>query len=263
MPCLRDCGVDEPAIIEDEFITHDSVDMHPQCHAAYIWYDRYTGGTELDRRLRDLMLNDFQKRYKRDISTDKCAMAKLWKEAGRVKAILSANSDAMATIKSLAFDIDYKAKFTRAEFEAACKDLKLRYADNITSVILTGGSSRTPMIQDANVNADEAAVLGAALHGTGLSRQFKTKDIRITDIGPYDIQVAYQVEAKNPGARPRTINTLVFPAGSKTGTKKTLTFKRQNDFSVKLAYKASPAPGLPIEFLEAEISGVNGYPEHH
>ncbi|KAI0331368.1 actin-like ATPase domain-containing protein [Cubamyces sp. BRFM 1775] len=248
-----------------------------------VGYDRYTGGTELDRRLRDLMLNDFQKRYKRDISTDKRAMAKLWKEAGRVKAILSANSDAMATIESLAFDIDYKAKFTRAEFEAACKDLKNRYAmpilealahaglklDNITSVILTGGSSRTPMIQDAvkaavgaskiaqNVNADEAAVLGAALHGAGLSRQFKTKDIRISDIGPYDIQVAYQAEAKNPGARPRTINTLVFPAGSKTGTKKTLTFKRQNDFSVKLAYKASPAPGFPTEFLEAEITGVS------
>ncbi|KAI0772399.1 actin-like ATPase domain-containing protein [Trametes elegans] len=247
-----------------------------------VGYDRYTGGTELDRRLRDLMLSDFQKRYKRDISTDKRAMAKLWKEAGRVKAILSANTDAMATIESLAFDVDYKAKMTRAEFEAACRDLKSRYAapilealahaglrlDNITSVILAGGSSRTPMIQDAvkaavgankiaqNVNADEAAVLGAALHGAGLSRQFKTKDIRITDIGPYDIQVSYQAEAKNPGARPRTINTLVFPSGSKTGTKKTLTFKRHDDFTVKLAYKAPPAPGFPTEFLEAEILGV-------
>ncbi|KAI0633042.1 actin-like ATPase domain-containing protein [Trametes polyzona] len=247
-----------------------------------IGYDRYTGGAELDRRLRDLMLNDFQKRYKRDISSDKRAMAKLWKEAGRVKAILSANTEAMATIESLAHDIDYKAKFTRAEFEAACKDLKLRYAvpllealshaglrlENITSVILTGGSSRTPMIQDAvraaagankiaqNVNADEAAVLGAALHGAALSRQFKTKDIRITDIGPYDIQVSYQAEAKNPGSRPRTINTLVFPSGSKTGTKKTLTFKRQDDFAVKLAYKTPPAPGFPTEFVEADIVGV-------
>ena len=108
------------------------------------------------------------------------------------------------------------------------------------------------MIQDAvrsafganklafNVNADEAAVLGAALHGAGLSRQFKTKDIRITDIGPYDVQVSYQAEVKQPGARPRTINTLVFPVGSKTGTKKTLTFKRSDDFSVKLAYKTPP-----------------------
>ncbi|KAI0830309.1 actin-like ATPase domain-containing protein [Trametes gibbosa] len=248
-----------------------------------VGYDRYTGGTELDRRLRDLMLNDFQKRYKRDISTDKRAMAKLWKEAGRVKTILSANLEAMATIESLAFDLDYKAKISRAEFELACKDLKLRYAvpllealshaglrlDNITSVILTGGSSRTPMIQDAvkaaagadkiaqNVNADEAAVLGAALHGAGLSRQFKTKDIRISDIGPYDIQVSYQAETKTPGARPRTINTLVFPSGSKTGTKKTLTFKRQDDFAVKLGYKSAPAPGCPTEFVEAEIVGVS------
>lgn len=110
------------------------------------------------------------------------------------------------------------------------------------------------MIQDAvkaavgagklafNVNADEAAVLGAAFHGAGLSRQFKTKDIRITDIGPYDVQVSYQAESKQPGARPRTINTLVFPVGSKTNTKKTLTFKRQDDFKVKLAYKVPPLP---------------------
>ncbi|KAI0742863.1 actin-like ATPase domain-containing protein [Daedaleopsis nitida] len=247
-----------------------------------IGYDRFTGGTELDRRLRDLMLSDFQKRYKRDISNDKRAMAKLWKEAGRVKAILSANNEAAAAIESLAYDLDYRGKLTRAEFETACKDLKNRYAvpilealahaglklDNITSVIFTGGASRTPMIQEAvratvgseklafNVNADEAAVLGAALHGAGLSRQFKTKDIRITDIGPYDVQVSYQAEVKQPGARPRTINTLVFPAGTKTGTKKTLTFKRQDDFSVKLAYKAPPLRGYPTEFVESHIQGI-------
>lgn len=108
-----------------------------------------------------------------------------------------------------------------------------------------------------NVNADEAAVLGknypfilneryshfqigAALHGAGLSKQFKTKDIRVQDIGAYDIQVSYPAEAKTPNARPRTINTLVFPAGSKTGSRKTLTFKRSDDFSVKMAYKSRP-----------------------
>ena len=66
-----------------------------------VGYDRFIGGTELDRRLRDLLLNDFQKRYKRDISNDKRAMAKLWKEAGRVKAILSANNEAQATVRYL------------------------------------------------------------------------------------------------------------------------------------------------------------------
>lgn len=63
-----------------------------------VGYDRYTGGTELDRRLRELMITDFTKRHKKDIRSDKRGMAKLWKEAGRVKAILSANADATAAV---------------------------------------------------------------------------------------------------------------------------------------------------------------------
>ena len=82
--------------------------------------------------------------------------------------------------------------------------------------------------------------LGAALHGAALSRQFKTKDIRVTDIAPYDIQVSYQSELKSETAKPRTINTLVFPSGSKHGSKKTLTFKRKDDFSIKLTYRNAP-----------------------
>ncbi|KAJ8582822.1 hypothetical protein M405DRAFT_867529 [Rhizopogon salebrosus TDB-379] len=45
----------------------------------------------------------------------------------------------MSMVESVAFDIDFKAKVTRAQF----KD------ENISSVILTGGSSRTPMVQAA------------------------------------------------------------------------------------------------------------------
>lgn len=65
-----------------------------------VGFDRYNGGTELDARLRNMMVTDFEKRYKRSISQDKKAMAKLWKEAGRVKAILSANTEAQATVRS-------------------------------------------------------------------------------------------------------------------------------------------------------------------
>lgn len=63
-----------------------------------VGYDRATGGVELDRRLRDILADDFVKRYKKDLRADKRGMAKLWKEAGRVKAILSANADAMASV---------------------------------------------------------------------------------------------------------------------------------------------------------------------
>ena len=79
---------------------------------------------------------------------------------------------------------------------------------DISSVILVGGISRVPMVRSAvttlvgedkiaqNINADEAAVMGAALYGAGLSKQFKTKDIRLTGITPYAVQVAYEAEGK-------------------------------------------------------------------
>lgn len=239
-----------------------------QIQIAGVGFDRSTGGTELDRRLREILIREFEKKHKKDIRSDKRGMAKLWKEASRVKAILSANADASPSVESLAYDIDFRTKVSRAEFEAACRDMTGRFVkpisdalnnagmtlDNITSVILAGGSSRTPMIQAAvkaavgesrialNVNADEAAVLGAALHGASLSRQFKTKDIRVTDLGPYDIQVSYQTEAKTEGGKGRTINTLVLPAGSRAGSRKTLTFRRKEDFNLLLSYKSTPVP---------------------
>lgn len=253
--------------------------QYTQISVLGVGSDRSTGGTELDRRLREILIEAFVNKHKRDIRRDKRGMAKLWKEAGRIKAILSANSEATATVESVAFDIDFKAKITRAQFEKACQDLNDRFAqpvydalanaglnpDNVASVVLTGGSSRTPMVQAAvkaavgedrialNVNADESAVLGAALYGASLSRQFKTKDIRITDILPHEVQTSYF--ASTPGSR--TIHSLIFPRGSKHGTKKTLSFnKRKEDFSLWLDYKNEVAPGFPREILEAQISGV-------
>jgi hypoxia up-regulated 1 len=135
--------------------------------------------------------------------------------------------------------------------------------DQITSIILTGGASRTPMIKDAvtralgadkiavNVNADEAAVLGAAFYGAGLSRQFKTKDIRVQDITVHDVIASYPAEKRG-----KTLSATIFPSGAKTGTRKTMTFKRKEDFPLTLAYKGSPAPGFPIQILEAHISGI-------
>jgi hypoxia up-regulated 1 len=77
------------------------------------------------------------------------------------------------------------------------------------------------------------------------------------------------------GPTTRKINTVIFPAGSKVGTKKTLTFKRKEDFSVWLDYQISNSSfvvglssvsphldcnfprGLPIQILEVDIIGVS------
>ncbi|PPQ80345.1 hypothetical protein CVT25_003628 [Psilocybe cyanescens] len=252
---------------------------------AGVGYDRTLGGIELDRRMREILIEAFNSKHRKDIREDKRGMAKLWKEAQRVKAILSANAEVTSYIESLAWDIDFKTKTTRAQFEAACEDLKGEFAkpiesalknagltlDNITSVILMGGSTRTPMIQAAvkaavgdiirdrvatNVNADEAAVLGAALHGASLSRQFKTKNIKVTDICAHDIQVSYFAAPTSSNTRPRSIATLIFPAGSKVGTKKILTFKRKEDFSLFIDYKNPVAPGYPTRMLEVDLGNV-------
>jgi hypoxia up-regulated 1 len=87
--------------------------------------------------------------------------------------------------------------------------------------------------------------LGAAFHGAGLSRQFKTKEIKVVDIGIHDIQARYFATSTINSDEPRTITSLIFPAGSKTGTQKILTFKRKEDFSLWLDYKNDPAPYVP------------------
>ena len=78
---------------------------------------------------------------------------------------------------------------------------------------------------------------GAAFHGATLSRQFKTKNIKVSDIIVHDIQASYLSAPSSVTGTSRTINTVIFPAGSKVGNKKTLTFKRKEDFSIWLDYK--------------------------
>lgn len=232
-------------------------------------YDRNVGGIEFDRRLREILADAFNAKHKgKDIRKDKRGMAKLWKEAQRVKGILSANQEAVAQVESLAWDIDFKTKVTRSAFEEACSDLEPKFTQplydalkfagldltNISSVIMAGGASRTPMVQAAvksavpadklsfNVNADEAIVLGAALHGAALSRQFKTKNIKVSDILVHDVQASYFAAGTSTLVRPRSITTTLFPAGSKVGTKKTMTFKRKDDFTIHFDYKKVPVP---------------------
>jgi len=176
-------------------IAKDSKTCAAGTHIAVggVGYDRTTDDIELDKCMREILIDAFE-----DVREDKRGMAKLWKEALRVKAILSANNEAMATVENLAWGIDFK---TRTEFakpiEDALKNAGLTL-DNVTSAIVMGGSTRIPMVQTAvkaavggytpfkislllslttllsdkialNVNADEAAVLWAALYGASLS----------------------------------------------------------------------------------------------
>lgn len=62
------------------------------------------------------------------------------------------------------------------------------------------------------------------------------------DISPYDIQAAYDSEAKSEdGTKPqRTIHTMIFPVGTQTTAKKTISMKRTEDVNLRLEYKTPP-----------------------
>ena len=107
------------------------------------------------------MAKIFNEKNKKDLFKNAKATMKIYKEAERVKNILSANTDTMAQIENLMDDIDFKIKVTREEFENLCTDLFERIDktindavkaselshDEIESVILVGGSTRIPRVQ--------------------------------------------------------------------------------------------------------------------
>ena len=68
-----------------------------------VGYDRKAGGIELDRRMRKILVEMFNTKTKKDIREDKKGMAKLWKEARRVREILSANTEAISTVCPISF----------------------------------------------------------------------------------------------------------------------------------------------------------------
>ncbi|XP_061606984.1 hypoxia up-regulated protein 1 isoform X2 [Phyllopteryx taeniolatus] len=97
----------------------------PQLQIRGVGFDRGLGGFEMDLRLRDHLARLFnkQKKTSKDVSENHRAMAKLLKEAQRLKTVLSANVEFMAQVEGLIDEIDFKAKVTRAEFEDLCADL--------------------------------------------------------------------------------------------------------------------------------------------
>ncbi|GAA6037719.1 hypothetical protein JCM8097_002306 [Rhodosporidiobolus ruineniae] len=254
-------------------------------------YDLEAGGYNLDRAVRDMLVEAFEETTGkqldagRKVTKDKRAMAKLLKEATRVKQVLSANTAATARIEGLIDDLDFRTEITRADLESRVASLLPRLTDpvqaaldsaklsldQIESVILVGGSSRVPMVQKAladkvgeeklakNVNADEAAVLGAALYGAGITRGFRTKDIRVQDLTPHAIDVAYQADKTAAATEPRIITTHLFPTFSKFANKKTLTMRKTEDFDLEFSYRKTGAPTdahLPSHLFSTKLKGI-------
>uniref|UniRef100_A0A8C9RG91 Hypoxia up-regulated protein 1 n=1 Tax=Scleropages formosus TaxID=113540 RepID=A0A8C9RG91_SCLFO len=248
----------------------------PQLQIQGVGFDRTLGGFEMELRLRNHLAKLFneQKKTKKDVRENPRAMAKLLKEAQRLKVVLSANVEHTAQVEGLLDDIDFRAKVMRSEFEELCADLFKRVPgpvqealnsaemsmEEIEQVILVGGATRVPKVQEIllkavgkeelakNINADEAAAMGAVYQAAALSKAFKVKPFLVRDAAVFPIQVEFTRETEeDEGVKTLKHNKRVlFQRMAPYPQRKVITFNRYtDDFTFYVNYG-------DLSFLSAE-----------
>lgn len=234
----------------------------PVVQVIGVAYDRTLGGLEMQVRLRDFLGQEFNKmgKTKTDVFTNPRAMAKLFKEAGRLKNILSANTEYYAQVEGLLDEQDFRLLVTREQFESLCKDLYERVTapleralsssglsmDIINQVVLFGGNTRVPKIQEIlksyinqelakNINTDEAACMGAVYRAADLATGFKVKKFVVKDAVLFPIQVVFAREGESGNTR--LVKRTLFNAMNSYPQKKVITFnKHTDDFEFSVDY---------------------------
>ena len=174
------------------------------------------GGDDFDKCLMDYMVEEFKKENGIDLSKDKMAMQRIKDAAEKAKKDLSSMTTTNINLPFLTQNADgpvhMDMSITRAKFENLCKDLfdstldavrkamkdaKLSKGD-IDQVVLVGGSSRIPYIQNLikeelgkepnkSVNPDEVVAMGAAIQGGVLTGE--VNDIVLLDVTPLSLGI--------------------------------------------------------------------------
>lgn len=177
--------------------------------------DTHLGGEDFDSRMVEYFIDEFRKKYKKDISKNQRALRRLRTASERAKRALSTATEANIEIDSLHEGLDFYSKISRARFEELCADLfkstlrpvekALRDAkldkSQISEVVLVGGSTRIPKIQrileeyfngkelNKSINPDEAVAYGAAIQAAILSGDESEiiKDVLLVDVIPLSL----------------------------------------------------------------------------
>lgn len=230
-------------------------ETNPVVQVLGVGFDRTLGGLEIQLRLRDYLASEFNalKKTKTDVTTSPRALAKLFKEAGRLKNVLSANNDHYAQIENLLEDHDFKLQVSREKLEELCADLWPRTTkpledalatsnlslDVINQVILFGGGTRVPRVQETikqlikqelgkNLNADESATMGAVYKAADLSSGFKVKKFIVKDAVVFPLQVAFERDPGD-GAAVKHVKRVLFALMNPYPQKKVITFNKHTD----------------------------------
>ena len=178
--------------------------------------DTHLGGDDFDQKIMDWMVESFKKENGIDLSQDKMAAQRLKEAAEKAKIELSSMTQTNINLPFITADASgpkhLDLTLTRAQFNEMTSDLVQRTMEptrkamadadltgnDINKIILVGGSSRIPAVQDAirtildkepskGVNPDECVSVGAAIQGGVLVGE--VKDVLLLDVTPLSLGI--------------------------------------------------------------------------
>jgi molecular chaperone DnaK len=178
--------------------------------------DTFLGGEDFDQRIMDFLIDEFKKDNGVDLSKDTLALQRLKEAAEKAKIELSSSAQTDVNLPYITADASgpkhMNVKLTRAKLEQlvdelirrslepcriAMQDAKVT-TDDIDEVILVGGMTRMPKVQEVvekmfgkaprkDVNPDEAVAAGAAVQGAVLAGE--RNDVLLLDVTPLSLGI--------------------------------------------------------------------------
>ena len=180
--------------------------------------DNRLGGDDFDDRISRYFVSEFKKAEGVDLSTDKMAMQRLKEAAEKAKKELSSQTTTNVNLPFITATAEgpkhFDMNLTRAKFDELTHDLVERTAtpvqnalrdagisaSELTKVLLVGGSTRIPAVQDKvkqltghepskSLNPDECVAIGASIQGGKLAGDAGAGDILLLDVTPLSLSI--------------------------------------------------------------------------
>ena len=178
--------------------------------------DTHLGGEDFDNRMVEYFVQEFKRKFRKDLSDNQRALRRLRTACERAKRTLSSSTQAHIEIDSLYEGVDFNSVITRARFEdlnmdyfrkcmepveKVLRDSKLSKSQ-VHEIVLVGGSTRIPKVQELlseffngkelnkSINPDEAVAFGATVQAAILSGQDKSEKLQellLLDVTPLSL----------------------------------------------------------------------------